>query len=235
MSLTEGLGKLHSIHEAIEKIERELARGPKRVAAKQKAITAAEADQSAQKETITQLRKVSDEKSLQLKTNEARIVDHKVKLNSASSNREYEIIQKQIEADTVANSVLEDEILESLEKVDAALEKLKAIEATAAEATQEKEKIAKEVADNEPKLHAKLEAARAELKEAEKIIPAKNKDQYRRLAATRGSETLAPVTDGTCQGCNSILSPQIAVQLNVGKTIIYCQTCGSIMYLKKGE
>ena len=70
------------------------------------------------KEKLLELRKSADGKSLQLKSNEAKNLDLTAKLNAASSNKEYEIISSQIEADKMANSVLEDEILEALDKVD---------------------------------------------------------------------------------------------------------------------
>ena len=70
------------------------------------------------KQKLKDQRGASDRKSLDLKTNEAKIADLQTKLNTSTNNREYDIIRGQIDADSSANSVLEDEILESLEKVD---------------------------------------------------------------------------------------------------------------------
>ncbi len=57
-------------------------------------------------------------KQLQLREREARIKDLQVKLNTCSSNREYQALKEQIAADQQANSVLSDEILEALERID---------------------------------------------------------------------------------------------------------------------
>ena len=69
---------------------------------------------------LKQSKMSADQKNLQLKSSEGRIYDLNGKLNIAANNREYEALRSQIAADTMAKSVLEDEILEAVEKVDAA-------------------------------------------------------------------------------------------------------------------
>ena len=127
-SLSEDLAELHGLLLELEEVEEMLSSGPRKVAAQQRVADKKQAECEQQKAHITDLRKASDEKSLQLKTNEAKIVELNGKLNVAASNREYEIIKSQIEANTMANSVLEDEILEALEKVDAAVQELSELE-----------------------------------------------------------------------------------------------------------
>ncbi len=61
----------------------------------------------------------ADQKQLQLKSSEDKVKDLRRKLNAAASNREYQALLEQIAADEMANSVLADEILEALEKIDA--------------------------------------------------------------------------------------------------------------------
>ena len=53
-----------------------------------------------------------DRKQLDLKASELRIADWKVKLNTCSSNKEYQTMNEQIAAAEMAGSVLADEILE---------------------------------------------------------------------------------------------------------------------------
>ena len=59
-----------------------------------------------------------DQKQLQLKTAEGKVKELQIKLNTAQSNREYQTLVEQIQAAEMANSVLADEILEALDKVD---------------------------------------------------------------------------------------------------------------------
>ena len=78
----------------------------------------------------------ADRKQLQLREREAKIHEWEGKMNAAKNNREFQAIKEQIAADSQANSVLSDEILEILEEIDSLQieskgqeEKLKLIEA----------------------------------------------------------------------------------------------------------
>lgn len=228
-SVTQGLQELHSILLAIQDFETELQRGPRRIVASDKKVATKTADIEAQKLVITDLRKSSDQKTLQLKTNEARIIDLKVKLNVAKSNREYEIITGQMEADAMANSVLEDEILEGLEKVDQANERLQELKKELEEAIAKRKTVEKSIADALPGIESELAAARESLKDAEAVVPAKHKGQYNRLINTHGAASLASVDDGCCTNCYGMLAPQEKVLLNTHQ-VIFCRACGRIMY-----
>jgi hypothetical protein len=129
-----GVAKLHNLHLQLREVQDQLEKGPRQLRARQQIIQQKQDELEAQKQKQKTLKMGADQKSLQLKSNEAKIQDLRTKLNQANSNREFDIIRGQIEADTVANSVLEDEILDALEKVDAgqiALRKLEDELATA--------------------------------------------------------------------------------------------------------
>ena len=53
-----------------------------------------------------------------LRSGEGKILELETKLNQSSTNREYQALKDQIAADNMANSVLADEILEAMERVD---------------------------------------------------------------------------------------------------------------------
>ena len=68
-------------------------------------------------------------KQLQLKSREAQIDQLQTKLNTAASNREFNLLKEQIAADKQANSVLSDEILEAMDEIDGLEIKLKDVAA----------------------------------------------------------------------------------------------------------
>jgi predicted nucleic acid-binding Zn-ribbon protein len=228
-SVNKGLQELHRNLVAIEEFENELARGPKRIAASEKKLGAKDSEIAIQKELITNLRKSADQKTLQLKSNEARMIGLKVKLNEAKSNREYNIIKGQIDADTMANSVFEDEILEALETIDTANSRLQELKEELADAIEKKQSIEATVAKNRPGLESSLAAAQESLLVAESIMPGKHKEQYRRMMTAHGAGALFPVDDGYCSNCYGMLSPQEKVQLNT-EQVIFCRACGRIMF-----
>ena len=123
-----GLAELHRLLLDSKEVQEQIERGPRQLKVRQQTISQKQAELDAQRQKHKTLRMSADQRSLQLKSNETKIADLKVKLNQAASNREFDIIRAQIEADTVANSVLEDEILDALEKVDAAQIDIKRLE-----------------------------------------------------------------------------------------------------------
>ena len=183
-----------------------------------------------QRESLTNSKKIADQKSLQLKVNDGKIREMKLKLNTASSNREFDIIKSQIDADTMANSVLEDEILEALEKVNQTQIDLgKATEELAA-AQAEEQRVADEFLKNEANLRRRVTELEATIRDAERGLPGEVSIVYRRLVQAHGAGALASVENNACTSCNVVMSPQSRVELNSGK-IIFCRTCGRLLYL----
>ena len=228
-STAEGLRELHRLHRQLQQVEDELDSGPRRIAATERRLEEKQRQGDEQKQRIIELRKVADGKSLQLKSNDAKITDLKAKLNSASSNREYDVIRSQIEADEMANSVLEDEILEALEKVDAAGVVLNSLGRKSQAAADRMQDVSSAVRNAKAGLRQQAEELTVRIGQARKIIPEKMKVAYQRLVQAHGAEALAGVDQTACLACYAMVSPQERVQLNTGKVIL-CRNCGRIMY-----
>ncbi|MFN7769901.1 MAG: zinc ribbon domain-containing protein [Planctomycetaceae bacterium] len=226
------LPELHRLHLAIQEVQEEIDRGPRQLRARSNTTASRLAELEAQRQKQKQLKMLADQKSLQLKTNEAKLEDLKGKLNQAASNREFDIIKGQIEADKVANSVLEDEILETLDKVDKVQAELKKLESDVAIAQAEEKKFASEVDQRRPSLEARLGSLREELQQAETYLPEEIRAAYQRLVQAHGASALSPVENATCTSCYVRLTPQNAVSIESG-TIMFCRTCGRLLYPRK--
>ena len=119
MSITAAaLRELHRIHQQLGDLRDRLERGPKQVRLREADVTQLEARLAEAKEKAKQMQMAADRKQLELKSGEQKVVDLRVKLNAASSNKEYQALLEQIAAAEMAGSVLSDEILEGLEKID---------------------------------------------------------------------------------------------------------------------
>jgi uncharacterized protein len=224
-----GLKRLHELHLRLQEVQQQLEHGPRQVKARQQILTKKQAEIDALKAEFKQVRVLADQKNLQLKTNETKIADLRVKLNQATSNREFDIIRSQIDADTMANSVLEDEILEVLEKVDQFQQKVAKAEGEANQTTADIRKFADEVESTGPRLRSQATEIEGAVREAEKILPESTLLMYRRLVQAHGAGALASVEGKSCSACNEILSPNYIVELNMGK-FIFCRSCGRLLY-----
>ena len=228
-----GIKRLHELHLRLQELQQQLEHGPRQVKARQQILAKKQTEIDALKAELKQVRVLADQKNLQLKTNESKIADLKVKLNQATSNREFDIIRSQIDADTMANSVLEDEILEVLEKVDQFQQKVAKAEAEAAQTTADIRRVAQEVETTAPQLRSQASEIEVSLREAEQILPSSTIEMYRRLVQAHGAAALASVAGKSCSVCNEILSPNSLVELNTGK-FIFCRSCGRLLY-RPGE
>lgn len=226
-----GVAKLHRLHIQLREVQDQLEKGPRQLKVRQQIIQQKQAELEAQKQKQKTLKMAADQRSLQLKSNEAKIQDLRGKLNQANSNREFDIIRAQIEADTVANSVLEDEILDTLEKVDAGQIATRKVEDELTAAKAEETRVAKEVAAAEPGFQARIVELQAEITEAEKCLPADFVTPYRRLVQAYGAAALAQVDAGNCGVCFVNLPPQTLMALRAGQ-VLFCKTCGRLMYLR---
>src|SRR5438876_3611381 len=169
-SLTETLRTLHRIHRQHSDLKDRLSRGPRQIQAAEMAVKKCEADLAAAKDAYKQAKMASDEKQLQLKHRESKIDDLQAKLNMAQSNKEYQLLKDQLAADKQANSVLADEILEALEKIDQLQATVKTAESNLAKAKDELSKVGKRVSDQQQGLESELARVSGELHSAEGLL-----------------------------------------------------------------
>lgn len=230
MNLAAALRELHRIHRQLADLRSRIARGPKQVQAAEASYKKFEADLAKAKDTYKQSKLSADEKQLQLKTRETKIVDLRVKLHQAESNQVYQTLKDQIAADEKANSVLSDEILEALEKLDVYQAGIGEANVNLAKAKEELEKTRKRVAEVQQQLEGELSRVLAELQNVEEELPEDFRVEYLRLAKAKGEDALAPLENDSCGGCYQMLSPQTVNQLRMGKPI-FCSSCGRLLYL----
>ncbi|MEK6250291.1 MAG: hypothetical protein N2C12_19055, partial [Planctomycetales bacterium] len=109
---------LHRVHRQLADLHDRLNHGPRLIKAHQSKVANLQLEFTTAKENTNAARMSADQKQLQLKSGETKIEDLRNKLNICSTNREYQALVEQIAADEMANSVLEDEILEVLERIE---------------------------------------------------------------------------------------------------------------------
>ena len=186
-------------------------------------------------------RVAADPKQLQFKAREDKIKELQVKLNAATSNREYQALKDQIAADEMANSVLADEILEALEKADSLQTAIAEAAAALAKAKEDTEKVRREVAQREPAIQADVQRLEAELHDCEAFLPEDIREPYQRLVRHRGEEALAPIEEQSfagdkqpfCGGCNQQITINMYNALTLNRPI-FCKSCGRMLYLAEG-
>ncbi|HWA99225.1 MAG TPA: phospholipase [Pirellulales bacterium] len=225
------LRDLHRIHQQLGDLRERMERGPKQIKAREANVARADAEVGQAKAELKAAKVSVDQKQLQLKSGEGKIGDLRVKLNQANSNREYQALKDQIAADEMANSVLADEILEGLERIDGLQKAVGEAEQKLAKAKDELAKAQALVRDQGELIAGDVTRLEAELKEMEKGLPADFAEAYRRSVRGRGADALAMVEGENCGGCYQVVTANIFSNLLLGKTVVVCQSCGRMLYL----
>ena len=185
------------------------------------------------KENLLTLRKASNEKQMQLGEREAKIEDLKAKLNACDSNKEFQLLKDRIAADTQANSVLQDEILEQLERLDVLEATQDEAKKNYAQSQTDTTSVQTQVESEMKELEQEKIRVSAELAEAEKGIPFDLTVEYQRLVKGKGEDALGSTDTSTCGNCNQQISKQFVSELTLRKAV-FCQGCGCLMYLADG-
>lgn len=229
-SATDALKGIHSLLIQQEQFLDELGKGPRVLQAKKKLIEQRQQAYREFQESTKQVRLSADRKNLDLKTLEKKLEDLKVKLNQASSNREFDIIKGQTQADEMAKSVLEDEVLELLEKIDEEQAKLPELEQGLQKLEEDLQNFSSQFAKRSVELEQLIAEVKKNLSIAEKFLPSEPAEKYRRLVASKGARAMAAVKANSCSNCFVHITPQQRILIK-SENILFCTNCGSLLYL----
>jgi len=227
---TEALRTLHRIRRQLNDLEERRQRGPRVASAHQANLERLESELAECRAEAHALRLAADEKQLQLASRETAVKKRQDQLLQASSNVEFQALKDQIAADRQANSVLTDEILEVMEKMDECARKVAQAEAAVQRGRQEAEKAGRELEKQSPLIEADIRRLEAELEEAEAALPGDFRALYSRLMRSRGEDALAPVKGEFCGGCNQHVPVNMINELMLSHPIV-CSNCGRLLYL----
>jgi hypothetical protein len=206
-----------------------LAAGPRRIAALTAAVQEAESRRDAAKDAVMQTRLAADRKQLQLKTAEAKLADLEAKLNACKSNKEYQLFRDQIAADRMAGKVLEDEILESLERIDGLKPAVPAAEEAIAAARRKLADEEARVAAEVTQLEAEVARISGDVQATEQDLAEDLREKYQRAVRHKGADGMAAADGRDCGGCHQqITSNQLSELL--GGRIVTCRSCGRLLY-----
>ncbi len=221
---------MHRIHRQLSDLKERLDRCPKRTRAAESNMGHRESLLAQAKKEEKDFRMALDQKQLQLKTSESKVKDLRIKLNTAQSNREYQTLLEQIQAAEMANSVLADEILEALDKVDEHKKKIAQCESELAAARQKQESVRLEVTEQEPLLRGDIGRLEAELKQSEAALPPEVREPYQRVVQHLGEDALAAVENQCCGGCNHQIPLNLCNKIMMNQPV-FCKSCGRMLYM----
>lgn len=229
------LRDLHDLHRRAKALRDRLESAPKTLAHRQAVLAGRRAAAEAARKALQDSRVQVKTREHQLQGLQAKIDDLKVKLNQARKNEEYKALQNQIAHDVAAVNKFEDEVLEAMGRIDTQVADLASLEAEADKLAAEIVAQTALVETQAGEQKAKLQELEAAIAEAETIITEEHREQYRRNVKQRGADAFAAVEGGACSGCYVSVTAQTINELINCKSLMFCKTCGRILYLAEEE
>ena len=162
---------------------------------------------------------------------ETQIARLRKQMQESTAHRETLALQRQLDSSRKQSADLEDEILQTMQAVEA---RRSAIDDHEASLTQLKELLAKEEAEiraEMEKVEANLAKIRAEREAGSTGLEPDVKEGYDRIASYRHPSVVEAV-DGHCTGCNMAILPQLYNTLYYANSMEFCPMCQRMIYLK---
>jgi len=229
---TETLRTLHRIHRQLTDLKGRLRRGPQLVAAHENNVQRCKNELATVQETAKKARVASDAKQRQLREGEDKIKKLQTQLNTATSNREYQVLKEQIAAAEMVNSVLADEIIEGLETLDRFAQQIAEAETQLKKAETQRDETKKKVDQERPAIDGDVQRLEGELRQVEKGLFGDFRPLYVRAVNARGEQALAPLRGEYCTGCNhKVPLNDINKLLMPEPKPLVCRGCGRLLYV----
>lgn len=226
----ETLVLLQKIDSESRQIESELKRLPDRNRELDDQLAAFEQQVDEKKAELEDLRKRYREMDGDVKTNQASIRKSNEKLVSVKTNKEYHAILKEIDETRKKNSAIEDEMIESLDRIEAAE---KAVAALMSEFETLKNEISEERRTIEQENAASTDKLTALQEDRQKVstgIPAPLLTRFQLVSDQANGLAVVPVVDAVCKGCHMNIPPQMYNELQRCDILQFCPHCHRIVY-----
>jgi uncharacterized protein len=224
------LRELHHLHEQLTELRDRVERAPKQIRAREANAAQLKAKVDEARARVPETQMAINRKQLDLKAGEQKVVDARVKLNAASSNKEYQALVEQIAAAEMAGSVMTDEVLESMEKLDSLQLLVKEAEKLHAAGNQELEKTRQAIEASAASIRVDIERLEASLVQAEAALPPEIKVDYERVIRGKGANGLSAVDDDVCGACGQQITLNMQNELRLARPV-FCKSCGCLLYL----
>jgi predicted nucleic acid-binding Zn-ribbon protein len=217
-------------HDAkIQELEQSLKAIPAKLAATEVDLARVESLLSSESSSLKDTEKYYAEQKGLVTDDEVQVAGAKHKLTQAKNSKEYMAAQREIEQRRESLASREVEIGKLVEAVEA---KKKLLADRASDVQTLRESITKDGEAARARM-AEIEAKIAELRvERDKLAALVKPEVLKRYGAIRMRRGLAVVSvkNGTCQGCNMNIPPQLYNILQRGVSIETCPSCSRIIY-----
>ncbi|MCL2390196.1 MAG: C4-type zinc ribbon domain-containing protein [Endomicrobia bacterium] len=234
-NLKQDLELLYNLQEydiKIAALRNHIAGIPVIISSKQKEIENKKTEIEVKKKDFVDLNSLKKEKEALLDSKEKAIAKNSMELNSVKSNDTYKALLLEIEKAKADKSVVEDEILELMLKIDSESSIVKNAENDFKNFEQKLKSEITELENSVKKDEESIAGIEKEREEYKHKVSPKILEQYERIREGRDGQGIVLVDGESCGGCSMVLRPQLINQAHKCNELVFCDNCSRIL-LKK--
>jgi predicted nucleic acid-binding Zn-ribbon protein len=172
-----------------------------------------------------------DRKELDLKTNEDEISKYNSQLNFIKTNKEYTALVSEIGSKKADMSILEDEILGMMSKLEEANQGYEKAKESLNSEDESLKDLTKRVNTELRESDIEIEKVKDEQKKYIDLLDEHSLKQYNRLSNIKGGKAIVPVIGKVCGGCSMTITTQTLNELMGSNDLVFCRSCSRILYL----
>lgn len=224
------LVELQGFDTQIYKLKKIISTKPDEIAELKKGFEDKQKNLNELEERLKNLQLDRKKKEMDLESREANIVKLNEQLFMVKKNEEYAAIQKEINTLKADNSVLEEEIIGILDKIDIEKENIEK-EKTSLSGEEKilNEKI-KTIEEEIARANKELEGLTAQRNEIALRVDRHILTKYERILLNRDGLAIVSVENEACSGCNLNIPPQVVNEIKMSEKVIVCENCSRILY-----
>lgn len=224
------VSRLQTLDLKIAELQREVATLPKHIAQIEKTLDGhvrrLEADRAALTANQKERKHLDDE----IKVQGQKVSKLRDQMLGAKTNEQYRAFQNEIEFCEKEVRKFEDRILDLMAESEPLEKNVKAAEAALKDEKQQVDAEKKRATDATAKDQKQLEELKAERQTIVKGLTPQRQHDYERIRKKWRGTVIAEVVGGRCTACQIVLRPQFFQDLKRGDDLMFCESCGRIVY-----
>lgn len=217
----------------IDRLYNESEKVPKDIGAIKKQMADEKAALEDSKKELTHVQGERKEKEAALSAKEELVRKHSAELNGLKSNEAYRAMIGEIDKAKQDRSLLEDEILQLMDKVDQAQRTWRERETAAKSVEGERQKAISDLEAKQKSLEEQIVQKQKERDELATGYPKPIMQRYQTLRQGKRISVVVPIKAEQCSGCHMKLSPNLINEVKRGQMVMFCEHCSRIVYLEE--
>ncbi len=226
VKLQEAETEVVRLQEVLERVEKE----KNKLASRLKQFEAA---LNENQEELQMAQKSCRDSELEIQIVDQRIIKSNENLRNVTTNKEYQVLLREVDDNKKRKDALETELLEFMDEREKS-------EGIVTESQKEFQMLEEKIRTDQGEIEKQSTEDRALLTEylerqdeIGKSMDPKLMERFRRISKMNNGSAVTPVSDEVCLGCFMNIPPQMYIEVQRGNDLIACPQCSRILYHEK--